>query len=272
MGYRVANPEGYNFTTFASVGDNITISVLTREDYKLVSTNYTFVVSAVLKEVGGFGPVSVDNQAFIPINTAEKVFSTSEASTILIKIQDPSLAEDVTERIEDLYENQVTVLSPKAFIQQAQSIFSFIDLFLSGIAGISLLVAGIGIMNIMIVSVVERTREIGILKALGAKNRTILSMFLSEAILTGALGGVVGIALGAGVSLILAELISHGFGFSPLRPGLAETTSSLNINPVFTPSLVFGSLAFAVVVGMLFGLYPAWKAAKKEPVKALRYE
>lgn len=277
LGYRVANPQGYDFTTLASVGNDINISVLTGQVPNFVWTNYTFTVSAVLEESGGFGPMSLDNRVFIPMETAEKIFDTYEASTILVRIEDPSLADDVKERIETLYENQVTVISPSAFIQQAQSIFSFIDLFLGGIAGISLLVAGVGIMNIMIVSVVERTREIGILKALGAKNRTILGMFLSEAVLVGVLGGLIGIAFGAGLSQIMAELINRGIGFPSFgeREGVrghSPGAGFLNINPVFTPALVLASLAFAIAIGTLFGLYPAWRAAKKEPVNALRYE
>lgn len=277
LGYRVANPQRHEFTTLASVGSDISISVLTGQIPYLVWTDYTFTVSAVLEESGGFGPMSLDNQVFIPIETAEKIFGTHEASTILVKIEDPSLADEVEENIESLYEDQVTVISPTAFIQQAQLMFSFIDLFLGGIAGISLLVAGVGIMNIMIVSVVERTREIGILKALGAKNRTILGMFLSEALLVGVLGGLIGIALGAGLSQIMAELINRGFGFPSFGEGEGGMRGSsgpgfLNINPVYTPSLILGSLAFAIAIGTLFGLYPAWRAAKKEPVNALRYE
>jgi len=277
LGYRVANPHGYNFTTLASVGDNVTISVFTRQNLNFVWINYTFTVSAVLEESGGFGPMSLDSRVFIPIETAERIFDTHEASTILVKIEDPSLADEVEERIESLYEDQVTVISPSGFIQQAQTIFSMVDLFLGGIAGISLLVAGVGIMNIMIVSVVERTREIGILKALGAKNRTILGMFLSEAVLVGVLGGLMGIALGAGLSQIMAELINRGFGFPSFGEGNhigrgSPGSGFLNINPVFTPALVLGSLAFAIAIGTLFGLYPAWRAAKKEPVNALRYE
>jgi putative ABC transport system permease protein len=143
------------------------------------------------------------------------------------------------------------------------SIFSILQLFLGGIAAISLLVAGIGIMNIMIVSLIERTREIGILKALGMKSRTVLLIFLGESVIIGLIGAVVGIVLGWILANVTARILGSGvFGGG----------GGFTITPLLTPEVFVGALAFGVGVSVIFALYPAWRASKLKPVEALRYE
>jgi putative ABC transport system permease protein len=124
--------------------------------------------------------------------------------------------------------------------------------FLGAIAGISLVVGGIGIMNIMLVSVTERTREIGIRKAIGALKRDILTQFLLEAVVLSVVGGLLGIALGWTLSTVVGR--------------------ALDIVTVVTPSNVLLATGFATAVGIIFGLYPAWRAANLRPIDALRYE
>ncbi len=118
----------------------------------------------------------------------------------------------------------------------------------------------------MIVSLMERTREIGILEALGMKGRTVLLIFLSEAVIVGVLGAVVGIVSGWGLSNVVAAFLGGG-AFVPVR-----ASGGFTITPVLTPTIVFGALAFGVVVSVVFALYPAWRASKLKPVDALRYE
>ena len=158
-------------------------------------------------------------------------------------------------------------------IQRAGQMLDMAEIYLTGIGSIVLLVAGVGIMNIMTVSVTERTREIGILKAVGAKNRTILIMFLAEAALMGLVGGLMGVPAGNGLARVLS------YALSTIRPQLSNGLIqgmgdgiSLTITPVLSLSWVVGAVLFGIAVSVLFGWYPARKAAKLDPVEALRYE
>ena len=160
-------------------------------------------------------------------------------------------------------------------------VFDMIEIFLLAIASIALLVAGISILNIMLVSVMERTREIGIMKALGAKDRTILSQFLSEAVLLGVLGGIIGIIVGFflayGMGLMLPILFSGGMdsGFAGGDGGGFGGfggSSNFTLTPVLPLETILIAIGFAILVSVVFALYPARKAAKLDPVKALRYE
>jgi putative ABC transport system permease protein len=153
------------------------------------------------------------------------------------------------------------------------NVFSVIQLFLGGIAAISLLVAGIGIMNIMIVSLMERTREIGILKALGMKSRTVLAVFLGESAIVGLMGAVIGIVSGWVLANIVA-LVFRGGGL--IMAGNQAATGAgaggIIITPLLTPPVLLGALVFGVGVSVVFALYPAWRASRLKPVEALRYE
>jgi len=151
-------------------------------------------------------------------------------------------------------EKDFTIISQGELLQFGSSISAGISAFLGSIAAVSLLVGGIGIMNIMLVSVTERTREIGIRKAVGAKRRDILLQFLVEAIVLSLFGGFVGIGLGYGVSVLLPNLI----------PNFEET--------VVTFDSILLATSFAAAVGLFFGVYPATRAARLKPIDALRYE
>ena len=234
------------------------------------NASYTATVAGVMGKIGGFsvgGPS--DTGVYVPISKAESFFGTDQASEIIVKLKnsDNATITDVSKDITDYFGNQVSVISSTAVLSLVDSIFSTITIFLAGIAAISLLVAGIGIMNIMIVSLIERTREIGILKALGMKSRTVLSVFLCESVIVGLIGAVVGIGLGWGLANVVASVFGRG-GFIARSGGAV----GLSITPILTPEVLVLALGFGVGVSIVFALYPAWRASKLKPVDALRYE
>jgi len=277
IGYKINYPNENETTPFAVPNDNITITVerFLPSPPSLIYENYTFNVAGTLQKRGTPGITNFDYWIFIPLETARKIYDTNQSDLIFVKVHDVEKSEDIAEEIEALFPPfKVTILVPLTFIQQVDRILNIIQIFLMAIASISLLVAGIGIMNIMTVSVMERTREIGILKAIGAKSRTVLAMFLSEAVLTGIIGGLIGIFTGYGLSFALAYMLS-----SFIQPQHQDTTfqtpeapQRIAINPIFSPEWTVIAFIFAILVCIIFGLYPARKAAKLDPIEALRYE
>jgi putative ABC transport system permease protein len=265
VGTRVNQP-GQNGTIYFTTGSNVNITWMNATVLPPVNESYTASVSGVLKEIGGFGMGGPsDTGVYIPLSKYESFFNSSEASMIVVKLKnsDNATITNVSKAITDHFSNQASVVSSTAVLSTITSIFSILQLFLAGIAGISLLVAGVGIMNIMVVSLIERTREIGILKALGMKSRTVLSIFLGESVIIGLIGAVVGIIAGYALALVVAQVLGSG---------LLGGTGGFAITPVLTPLVLGGSLAFGIGVSVIFALYPAWRASKLKPVDALRYE
>jgi len=150
-----------------------------------------------------------------------------------------------------------TILAQQEFLDTFSTITGVLTIFLGGIAAISLLVGGIGIMNIMLVSVTERTREIGLRKALGARKSDILIQFLTESSVLSLVGGLIGIALGYGISLAVGQI---------------SAASGTPFDPAIGTDAVLLATLFSTAVGLFFGIYPANRAANLEPVEALRYE
>jgi putative ABC transport system permease protein len=264
VGARVSDPR-LNGTLFVQANDEVNITWTNNTIVPFVNETYTAHVSAVLDRIGGFGIGGPsDTGVYVPLSQAEQFFGTDEADMIIVKLtsSDQNVVNSTSTAITDYFGNQVSVISATAVQSLLTTIFSTISLFLGGIAAISLLVAGIGIMNIMIVSLIERTREIGILKALGMRSRTVLYIFLTESVIIGLIGAVVGIISG----WVLANVVSLFLG----RGGIIG--SALTITPLLTPEVVLGALAFGVGVSVIFALYPAWRASKLKPVEALRYE
>jgi len=280
IGYKVNHPTENKTTPFAVKNDNITLTleVLQQSTPPLPPRpelqNYNFTVGGTLQKKGTPGITNFDYWIFIPLETARKIYNNYESDLIFAKVYYPEDSENIAKEIERLFPPyRITILVPLTFIKQVDNILTIVQLFLMAIASISLLVAGIGIMNIMTVSVMERTREIGILKAIGAKSRTVLAMFLAETVLIGIVGGLIGIFTGYGLSYTLAYTLS---GF--MQPQQQETvfhtpeTQRMTINPIFSPEWAIIAFIFAIIVCIIFGLYPARKAAKLNPVEALRYE
>lgn len=267
VGTRVNQP-GQNGTIFFGAGNTINITWTNATVLPPVNETYTANVAAVLQKIGGFGLGGPsDTGVYIPIDKAQSFFGTDQADMIIVKLKnsDNATITNVSKAITDHFSNQASVVSSTAVLSLLSTVFSTIQLFLGGIAAISLLVAGIGIMNIMIVSLIERTREIGILKALGMKSRTVLTIFLGESIIIGLMGAIVGIVLGWILANVTATVLGRG-GF------IGGGSGAFTITPMLTPEVLVGALAFGVGVSVIFALYPAWRASKLKPVEALRYE
>ncbi len=271
VGNRVSDPWG-NDTILCRANDTAEIIWKNATVIPTIDEHYVANVTAVLKEVGGFGfGGPSDSNIYIPISQAQSFFGTNECDTIIVKLKnsDKATIDSVSKAITDAFDKQVSVVSATAVLSLLSNVFSIIQLFLGGIAAISLLVAGIGIMNIMIVSLMERTREIGILKALGMKGRTVLLVFLCESVIIGLIGAVIGIALGWSLANVVAMVFRGGGLFMGNQ---AAATGGMTITPVLTPTVTMLALAFGVGVSVIFALYPAWRASKLKPVDALRYE
>jgi len=276
IGYNVEHPtEG---ETFANSGENVTVSMsftspLTGRYFQ----NYTFNLVGSLSKSGAAGFINFDDTILIPIDTARKLYNTTNSDMIFVQLANPSYSESVAQAISDRFggEGEVRVLVPAAFAEQVETILSMVQIFLSAIASIALLVAGLGIMNIMTVSVLERTREIGILKAIGAKSRTVLTMFLAEAALIGLLGGVIGVPLGYGLAQAMGQFLFRvSAQVTPRRSIITgtETHPITAVTPILSLQWAVGAILFAVGISVIFGWYPARKAARLNPVEALRYE
>jgi putative ABC transport system permease protein len=205
---------------------------------------------------------SADNSVFIPITTALEMFDrprlASELDEIVLQVAPGASVEDasvvVTRVLEDLHGGQkdVTLLVPQELLAQSQRTRRIFNVVMGGIAGISLLVGGIGIMNIMLASVLERTREIGVRRAVGATRKDIRSQFLAEAVLISSVGGLLGVLLGFSIAY-----------------GVALFSDWSTVVTWASIVLAFG---FSAAVGLLFGTYPAMNAARLDPIEALRYE
>jgi putative ABC transport system permease protein len=228
-----------------------------------------FRVIGVAERKGGSGFQNPDEQVYVPLTTAQVRLIRRRSDRVDVILAQAVNADSVMQASEEISsllrvrhrtpigQDDFTVFTQQDFLETAQTITGVLTIFLGGIAGISLLVGGIGIMNIMFVSVTERTREIGLRKAVGARKRDILFQFLAESSLLSVMGGVIGIAFGWGLSLLVGAIA---------RASEAELNPSVSLDAILLATL------FSAAVGLFFGLYPAKRAADLEPVEALRYE
>lgn len=229
-----------------------------------------FRVIGILQERGGSAFSNEDDVAMIPLSTAQtrllRRSTADRVDLILVQAISPQAVSQASEEVSQILRNRhrtaigaddFNILSQQDFIATASTITNVLTIFLGGIAAISLLVGGIGIMNIMLVSVTERTREIGLRKAVGAHKRDILIQFLTESSVLSLIGGLIGIALGWGISLLVGQIAA---------------ANNAAINPTISADIVLIATLFSTAVGLFFGIYPANRAANLEPVEALRYE
>jgi len=225
----------------------------------------SFAVVGIYKKQGAGMSTETDDNIHITPRDFEKITGQSKSSSAIIRIYDVTKADSIADEIEqavnenhgtDDFANAITMSS---IIESIQQILSIVQVVLLSIASIALVVASIGIMNTMLTSVMERTREIGIMKAIGATNKDVLLIFIMEGVLISIIGGAIGIALGVLGSRGLSTVLTGSFGGGGLTP-------------VITSYSIMLGLAVALIVGMLSSLYPARKAAKMSPIEAVRYE
>ncbi len=235
--------------------------------------NMLYEVVGILKSKGSSSlGSSADNQIIVPITTAfSRLVARSSANNEVNMIAVSATTSEATDaaigeissilrsrhNIASEEDDDFSIMSMKSMTEAASSITGVLTIFLGGIAAISLMVGGIGIMNIMLVSVIERTKEIGLRKAVGAKNSDILLQFMVESLIIGLVGGILGVLLAWGLTTVVKNI---------------ATASSYNLKPVITLGSILIAVLFSVGVGLVFGIYPANRASKLEPVEALRTE
>jgi putative ABC transport system permease protein len=245
------------------IGQTVKVSVGGR-------TGVNFRVVGVMEKKGGTGFGNQDDMAVVPITTLMTKLSGQRNSrgvpnvnSINIQAADEARVQEAIAQIGDLLrerhkvtQDDFTIQTQEDLLQVANQITGVLTLLLGSIAGISLVVGGIGIMNIMLVSVTERTREIGIRKAIGARRKDILSQFLTEAVVVSVLGGALGVGLGVAIAQLVSGVNMNG---QTLRTYVA-------------PDSILLAFGVSAAIGVFFGIYPAARAARLNPIEALRYE
>ncbi len=223
---------------------------------RVVINGQKFKIIGIMEKKGSFMGMDMDDIAFVPITVIERLTGLDKLSGIVVQVKKAESVKKVSRQIERvllkrLSRDDFTVMSQEAMLSALQRVLGTLTLMLGGLAGISLLVGGIGIMNIMLVSVTERTREIGIRKAVGAKTYDIMLQFIVESVFLSLFGGAIGILVGYLGSLAIEKFL---------------------VATEVTPWSVVLAFLFSASVGIFFGVYPAYRAAKVDPIIALRYE
>ncbi|GIS97414.1 MAG: hypothetical protein CM1200mP24_06980 [Gammaproteobacteria bacterium] len=246
-----------------SVPDNLEISAASLIGSTITISRISFEIVGVFDEVGSSWGPSMDDAIFIPLTTAQlRVLGTDRLRSLSAQVSEGTSAEIGMVDIERVLrrehkirpgaDNDFMIMDRRQFLDMAQASTDIFAYLLASIAGVSLLVGGIGIMNIMLVSVTERTREIGVRKALGATRWNILTQFVIEALTIGILGGLIGIGLGA----IGAWMLANVAGW----------------NVYISTDAIFLAVLFSVGIGLFFGIWPARRAAQLDPIDALRHD
>jgi putative ABC transport system permease protein len=262
----------------------------------------SFIVRGILNAYGTGFLISPDTAVFVPLAEGEALLHSYDYTGMMVVASSNSVVNNVDSELTALYGNDVRITSVSSLLSTITSVTQSTGTLLEAVGSISVLVAFIAIMTTEFTSVIERTKEIGILKALGATSRTIMFNFISEALATGFIGGLIGAALGSGLSFLIIGVLASssrisgvpgsstaarrigggggggvffssggGGGFAAAAPAASPSTAAAPaITPALTPELILLAIALATIVGGLAGVLPAWRASKLPPVEALR--
>jgi len=265
VGYSIAFPTGSSNQLTLNQMISVTLGGST-------SGSLTFLAKGIFSAYGSVLFSNIDETIFISLQSAQLLLKTQYFSGLYVITNSAGDVASVQTAIETYYGTQVRVMNAGSMVSSITSITSELSVFLEAIGGVSLFVAAVGIINTMFVSVMERTREIGIMKALGYKSKQIMALFLAEASLSGVIGGIAGTMLGYVLAFMIGGYLplSGGFGGGP--PGSSGSSGSSVTAPVFTSELIVFSLLYPIGIAVLAGLYPAWRASRMNAVVALKYE
>jgi putative ABC transport system permease protein len=238
LGYTASQNQNLN------VGDEIEYVRTTNQ----TTESFFFQVVGILEETGD---TTIDGAAYVPLKTMQEIEGDDRINALKVKLIDVTTVENTTQKINDQI-SDVRAMSLLTMVRQIESTLGTVQLAVYGIGAVSVIVGGLGVMNTMIMSVMERRREIGVMKAIGATTTMILTQVLQESAILSLIGGIFGLSLGyASMSLI---------------------TQYTTFKPVMSTTLIAIGLGFSIILGMGAGLYPAWSASKLDPIKVLRYE
>jgi putative ABC transport system permease protein len=246
IGSNIVNPEGE--MQIFDVGDRIRLQASNPDGDKVINLR----IVGIMKESGGTFFADPDNSIYIPLRALEQAYNTGvKYSSIQVLAESQSSVQNIALAIEENIRG-TSVITAETLMETVGTILNSVQAVLGGIAAISLLVAGVGIINTMTISVMERTKEIGVLKAVGAKNLDVIFTFLTESIITGFIGGLAGSLFGFILSIIVGNYIG--------------------IDAIISIQLGTLVVIFAVITSTISGLYPAWRASNLNPVDSLRNE
>ncbi|MGA2461499.1 MAG: ABC transporter permease [Candidatus Bathyarchaeia archaeon] len=266
IGYNIAYPTSGQ----GLVGLNQVVSMKIGSS----SSSLSFLVKGILAAYGSALFSNVDNNIFVSLQAAQILMKIQNFSAIYVIVDSADNVATVQSEIQGMYGTDISVISAGSIASSISAITGQLTIFLGSIGAVSLFVAAIMVANTTYVAVMERTREIGILKALGFRRDQILAMFLSENIIIGLIGGLLGTAAGYILSFVIGGGLfgGGGGGFGAGGGARGASSTSFASSPVFSPELILFSLFFPVVIAIVAGLYPAWRASKMNVINALKYE
>jgi putative ABC transport system permease protein len=248
---------------FANIGQTIKLKYQRYDGQKPIVSQRAFSVRGTLNTIGS-SIVPVDQMVFISLSAADNFFERRGIyDGVYVVTESTGINSMVQSRIRTLYSSDITITSPQAIANVIDNIKSGVYLFISIVAYVSLLVASVGIITTLHTSMMERIKEIGLLKAIGFSNTLVLTLFLNEAAIIGIVGGCIGIGSGIGLSFVMSNFVGRSFRIGG---------TSVQIIPWFSPMTLFATWLLCVALSMVSGFYPAWRASRLDPVVALRQE